>query len=91
MTKQELIEKVHNRNPWGLSKKGACEVIDAVFSNISKAIKKERRFSFPGFGTFNVRTRKARNGRNPQTGQKIRIKASKTVGFKPAKQFKSKL
>ena len=91
MTKQELIVAIHKDNPWGLSKKGTGEVVDAVFSNISKAIKKERRFAYPGFGTFNVRTRKARNGRNPQTGQKIRIKASKTVGFKPAKEFKTKL
>ncbi|MBN2498546.1 MAG: HU family DNA-binding protein [Deltaproteobacteria bacterium] len=91
MTKQELIEAVHARNPWGLSKKATGEVVDAVFNNISKAIKKERRFSYPGFGTWNVRTRKARNGRNPQTGQKIRIKATKTVGFKPARQFKTKL
>jgi DNA-binding protein HU-beta len=91
MTKQELIESIHKDNPWGLSKKGTGEVVDAVFSNISKAIKRERRFAYPGFGTFNVRTRKARNGRNPQTGQKIRIKASKTVGFKPAKEFKTKL
>ncbi len=91
MTKQELIESIHNNNPWGLSKKGTGEVVDAVFDNISKAIKKSRRFSYPGFGTFNVRSRKARNGRNPQTGQKIRIKASKTVGFKPSEGFKKKL
>ncbi len=91
MTKQELIEAIHKNNPWGLSKKGTGEVIDAVFNNISKAIKKNRRFAYPGFGTWTVRTRKARNGRNPQTGQKIRIKASKTVGFKPAQAFKKKL
>ncbi len=91
MTKQELIDKIHKNNPWGLSKKGTGEVIDAVFVHISKAIKKNRRFSYPGFGTWNVRNRKARTGRNPQTGQTIRIKASKTVGFKPAKAFKTKL
>ncbi len=91
MTKQELIESIHKNNPWGLSKKGTGEVVDAVFDNISKAIKKSRRFSYPGFGTFSVRSRKARNGLNPQTGQKIRIKASKTVGFKPAEGFKKKL
>ena len=91
MTKQELVNLISKDNRWGLSKKATGEVIDAVFSNIRKAVKKERRFSYPGFGTWTVRHRKARNGRNPQTGAVIRIKASKTVGFRPAKEFKTKL
>jgi nucleoid DNA-binding protein len=44
-----------------------------------------------GFGTFTVRKRNARTGRNPQTGEEIKIKASKTVGFKPGKQLKEQL
>ena len=56
-----------------------------------KAIKKEKRFAYPSFGTFTVRTRKARKGRNPQTGEEIKIKASKTVGFKPAPTLKNSL
>ncbi len=91
MTKQELIDVIAENNKWGLTKKATADVVDAVFMGIRKAVKKGRRFSYPGFGTWNVRTRKARNGRNPQTGQTIRIKASKTVGFRPAKVFKSKL
>lgn len=91
MTKQELIDAIAKNNKWGLTKKATGEVVDAVFTSIRKAVKKSRRFSYPGFGTWNVRTRKARNGRNPQTGQTIRIKASKTVGFRPAKVFKNKL
>jgi len=91
MTKQELVNRIAKNNDWGLTKKATGEVIDAVFTTIRKAVKKERRFSYPGFGTWTVRTRKARNGRNPQTGQTIRIKASKTVGFRPAKDFKKKL
>ena len=91
MTKQELVDQVAKKKDWGLTKKATGEVVDAVFASIRKAVKKERRFSYPGFGTWTVRTRKARNGRNPQTGQTIRIKASKTVGFRPAKDFKSKL
>jgi DNA-binding protein HU-beta len=89
MTKEELIARIHKNNPWGLSKKGTEEIVTAVFASISKAIKKERRFRFFGFGIWHVKTRKARNGRHPQTGQEIRIRASKTVRFKPAKQFKS--
>ncbi len=91
MTKQELVNIISKNNSWGLTKKATGEVVDAVFAGIRKAVKKERRFSYPGFGTWTVRTRKARNGRNPQTGQPIRIKASKTVGFRPAKEFKKKL
>ncbi|MBT5633626.1 MAG: HU family DNA-binding protein, partial [Nitrospina sp.] len=56
-----------------------------------KAIKKEKRFAYPSFGTFTVRSRKARKGRNPRTGEEIKIKASKTVGFKPAPTLKNSL
>ena len=91
MTKQELISAITKNNKWGLSKKVASEVVDAVFDTIRTAVKKSERFSYPGFGTWVVRYRKARNGINPQTRSPIRIKASKTVGFRPAKEFKSKL
>jgi nucleoid DNA-binding protein len=91
MTKQELVNHIAKNNPWGLTKKATEEVIDAVFTNIRKAVSKERRFAYPEFGIWTVRTRKARNGRNPQTGAPIRIKASKTVNFRPAKSFKTKL
>ena len=59
--------------------------------DIHARIKKEKRFAYPGFGTFTVRARKARTGRNPQTGEAIKIKASKTVGFKPAPTLKNTL
>jgi nucleoid DNA-binding protein len=91
MTKQELINQIAKNNPWGLTKKATEEVIDAVFNNIRKAVSKEQRFAYPEFGIWTVRTRKARNGRNPRTGATIRIKASKTVSFRPAKSFKTKL
>ncbi|MBT3509679.1 MAG: HU family DNA-binding protein [Nitrospina sp.] len=74
-----------------MSKRLTTDVIDATFQAISKTIKKEKRFAYPGFGTFTVRSRKARKGRNPQTGEEIKIKASKTVGFKPAPTLKSSL
>ena len=66
-------------------------VIDATFELIGKSIKKDKRFSYPAFGTFTVRNRKARKGRNPQTGEEIKIKASRTVGFKPAPTLKGSL
>jgi DNA-binding protein HU-beta len=91
MTKAQLIEAVAKTADGQLTKKAAGEVIDVVFAQLAKAIKKESRFSYPGFGTWTVRTRKARKGRNPQTGQEITIKASKTVGFRPAKELKGSL
>lgn len=91
MTKAELIEKLHKKNHGELTKRTIGELIDSVFENVSIAIKKEKRFSYPGFGTFMVRTRKARKGRNPQTGEVIKIKASKTVGFRAAKALKDRL
>ncbi len=92
MTKDELITSVIKTcKDTALSKRLTGDVLDAVFENISKSIKKEKRFAYPGFGTFTVRSRKARKGRNPQTGEEIKIKASKTVGFKPAPTLKTSL
>jgi DNA-binding protein HU-beta len=92
MKKQELIDAVAKKcQKLELSKTAVKEVIDATFDEIMKAIKKEKKFQMPGFGTFSVKTRKARTGRNPQTGEEIKIKASKTVSFKPASQFKESL
>jgi DNA-binding protein HU-beta len=90
MTKAELIEAVAGAKtvPDGLSKKAVQAVIDATFEEMKKATKKEGRFSFPGFGTFNKKKRAARTGRNPQTGDKIKIKAQTTVTFKPAQALK---
>ena len=92
MTKDQLIESVQkNCDGDDISKRLTGDMLDAAFQNIQKAIKKNKRFSYPGFGTFSVRNRKARKGRNPQTGAEIQIKASKTVGFKPAPKLKNSL
>ena len=92
MTKDDLVtEVVKICKGDDLSKRLVSDIIDATFASIGKSIKKEKRFSYPAFGTFTVRNRKARIGRNPQTGAEIKIKASKTVGFKPAPTLKSSL
>ena len=92
MTKDQLIESVQKScNEDAISKRLTGDMLDAAFESIQKAIKKNKRFSYPGFGTFSVRNRKARKGRNPQTGAEIQIKASKTVGFKPAPKLKNSL
>jgi DNA-binding protein HU-beta len=90
MTKAELLDTIAKANK-DLTKKQVATVVDAVFQSVGNAIKKDSTFSYPGFGTFKVRKRKAREGRNPQTGETIKIKASKTVGFKPAKALKDRL
>jgi len=91
MTKSELIEEIRGAKGVDLTKKQTEAVVSAVFEAIRGAIKKDKRFSFPGFGTFTVRQRKPRKGRNPRTGAAITIKASKTVGFKPAPKLKAVL
>jgi DNA-binding protein HU-beta len=93
MTKSELINSVwgHKELTSEVTKKAVTEVVDCCFDVMGKTIKKDKRFSYPGFGTWTVRKRKARTGRNPQTGEAIKIAASKTVGFKPSTQLKAKL
>ncbi len=92
MTKSDLIEAVMKSvKDDDLSKRLATDIINNAFGVISKSIKKEKRFAYPGFGTFTVKNRKARKGRNPQTGEELKIKASKSVGFKPSPKLKGSL
>lgn len=86
MTKADLINAVSKVTK--LNKRAAEGAVGATFETLSRAIKRDKRFQVPGFGTFTVRSRKARKGRNPQTGAEITIKASRTVGFKPAPNLK---
>lgn len=89
MTKEELVEAVAKAAK--VTKRTAGFAVDATFETIGRSIKKEKRFLVPGFGTFSVRGRKARQGINPRTGDTINIKASRTVGFKPAPSLKKGL
>jgi DNA-binding protein HU-beta len=89
MTKAELVESVAAQSR--MTKKAAADIMDIVFNTIGKAVKKDQRFSYPGFGTWSVRTRKARKIRNPQTNEMMKLKATRTVGFRPAKELKQTL
>jgi DNA-binding protein HU-beta len=89
MTKQDVVEAV--AKSCGMSKRGAAEAVDSTIMSIAKGIKKDKRLALSGFGTFTVRKRKPRVGRNPRTGEEIKINASKTVGFKPAPALKTGL
>ena len=75
----------------GCTKTSAREAVESVFETIMKDCKRSGEVQIPGFGKFSVRQRAARMGRNPQTGQTMQIKASKSVGFKPAAAFKGSL
>ena len=86
MNKTELIAKVSDLTE--LSKKDATKAVDAVFDAISEALQGGEKVQLVGFGNFEVRERSARKGRNPPTGQKIEIAASKTPAFKPGKSLK---
>ena len=70
------------------TKKEAQEAVDCVFSTITKALKKNDAVTLVGLGTFKVVKRKARTGRNPQTGETIKIKAKKVPKFVPGKALK---
>lgn len=72
----------------GLSKADAGRAVDAVIEVVKKALKKGETITLVGFGTFSVRKRAARQGRNPQTGAAIKIKASKNPAFKAGKALK---
>ena len=91
MTKAELIERVAKDIGPGITKKLTGDVVEKVFEHLYKAIRKERRFTYPGFGTWQVKKRAARKGRNPKTGEQIPIPATKTVVFKPSPYFKTNL
>ena len=86
MKKAELVEAIAEKT--GLTKADANRALEATFEVITKALKKGERVPVAGFGTFNVSKRKAREGRNPQTGEKVKIPARKAVTFKAGTALK---
>ncbi|MFP7171161.1 HU family DNA-binding protein [Terribacillus sp. 179-K 1B1 HS] len=86
MNKAELVEAVAQQAE--LSKKDASKAVDALLETISETLAKDEKVQLVGFGTFEVRERAARTGRNPQTGEEITIPASKAPAFKAGKDFK---
>lgn len=86
MNKTELVDDVAERS--GLTKADAARAVDAVVDSISAALAKNDKVSLIGFGTFMNRERAAREGRNPKTGESIKIAAGKTPAFKAGKALK---
>ena len=87
MNKGELIDKVHELGGYD-TKASAERAVNAVIEGIQAGLAKDEKVQLIGFGSFSVKQRKARMGRNPQSGAKIRIPASKTVSFRAGKSLK---
>jgi len=86
VTKQELVDAVAEDAE--LTKTAAAAVVDSVFNAVTDALAKGDTVSIVGFGTFKVRTRAARTGRNPRTNEEIKIPATKVPAFTPGKRLK---
>lgn len=91
MNKAELIEAVQKTLGGETSKRAAGDAVEAVLTAIAKGVAKSGTVQLIGFGTFKVAKRAARTGRNPKTGETMKIKASKTVRFVPSSALKGSL
>ena len=86
MTKDELVAKA--AQDAGIPKVKAAKVLESIMNGVTKALKKGDKVSLVGFGTFSVAKRAAREGRNPATGQKIKIPAANVPKFTPGKKLR---
>ncbi|UCD56762.1 MAG: HU family DNA-binding protein [Candidatus Hydrogenedentota bacterium] len=89
MTKQELIDIVSEKS--GLTKKETGAVLDVILDTVTETLKRGEKVSLVGFGTFEAKTRKAREGRNPATGEVIHIEARTVPSFKAGRALKDAL
>ena len=89
MTKAEIVETIYERV--GFSKKESAELVETVFEVIKDALVQGEKVKFSGFGNFVVREKNARKGRNPQTGEEIRLAARRVLTFKPSLVLKNVL
>ena len=90
MTKSDLIERVAARLPH-ISKKDTETVVNTIFDSMSEALQRSDRIEIRGFGSFQVKTREAREGRNPKTGEEVQIPAKRTPFFKVGKELKERI
>lgn len=91
MTKAELLDRIaKSKNlPAGMTKKAVALIVESVFDEITKSLKKDGKFAYPHFGTFEKKRRAARKGLNPQSGKVIKIPARNTVVFRPTASLKA--
>ncbi|MFZ4738191.1 MAG: integration host factor subunit alpha [Bradymonadia bacterium] len=90
MTKADIIERVYD-NLGALSKKESAEIVEMVFETIKLTLAQGEKIKISGFGNFVVREKKARIGRNPQTGIEIRISPRRVLTFKPSQVLKNSI
>ena len=91
MNKADLVEEVQKQLGTECSKAHAERAVNALIQSIQRGLKKDKEVQIVGFGTFAVKNRKARMGRNPQTNEPLQIKASRTVGFRAGTGLKDGL
>jgi DNA-binding protein HU-beta len=91
MNKAELIDAIQAALGKDATKRAADEALEAVLSSIAKGVKKDKKVQIIGFGTFEVKKRAKRTGRNPKTGEAMEIPASKSLGFKASASLKAQL
>lgn len=89
MTKADIVETTYDKA--GLSKKDVVEVVDLLFETIKCALEQNEKVKISGFGNFSVRQKRARRGRNPQTGAEITISERKVMTFKASQILKKKI
>jgi integration host factor subunit alpha len=89
MTKADLVEIIFEKV--GLSKKEAQDIVEIIFDTIKQAFVEGESVKIPGFGTFNVRKKAARRGRNPQTGEELVISPRRVLTFKSSNQLKDSI
>jgi DNA-binding protein HU-beta len=89
LTKQELIDIVSEKG--GITKKESGEILDIILDTITETMKRGEKVALVGFGTFEPKVRKAREGRNPATGETIQIEARKVPSFKAGRALKDAL
>lgn len=89
MTKADLVEAVHTRV--GFSKRESADIVEMVFNTMKDTLERGEKIKISGFGNFEVRDKRARVGRNPQTGEVIEISARRVLTFKPSQVLKNAL
>jgi integration host factor subunit alpha len=89
MTKADLVEVIHGQAEF--SKKEAAEMVEMVFDTMKQTLEQGDKIKVSGFGNFEVRAKRSRVGRNPQTGDVIRISARRVLTFKPSQVLKNAL
>ena len=87
MTKADLVEKIFEKI--GLSKKEAQEIIEVLFDTMKQTFIEGESVKLPGFGTFNIRQKMSRRGRNPKTGEELEITPRRVITFRASNQLKS--